>query len=55
MGLFFFLAIIVGLSLMYYAYVKKLENDLKKKELEVEEKKLELEIKKLENDGERHE
>ncbi|MCA0970839.1 hypothetical protein LCM20_09575 [Halobacillus litoralis] len=50
MGLFFYMTIVVGLSLMYYAYVKKLDNDVKKQELQLEEKKIELEMKKLDKD-----
>ncbi|MGP4069988.1 hypothetical protein [Halobacillus sp. B29] len=54
MNLFFYITIIVGFSLIYYGYVKKIDNDLKKKELEIEEKKIELEIKKLDHkDGEK--
>ncbi|SFF56913.1 hypothetical protein SAMN05216353_10213 [Halobacillus alkaliphilus] len=49
MNLFFYITIIVGFSLIYYGYVKKIDNDLKEKELEFEEKKIELEIKKLDH------
>lgn len=45
---FFYITIIVGLSLIYYGYVNKSDNEVKKKKLEVEEKKIELEMKKLE-------
>ncbi|MFZ0370478.1 MAG: hypothetical protein WAM07_12865 [Halobacillus sp.] len=51
MGLFFYITIIVGFSLIYYGYVKKIDNDLKKKELEIEEKKIELEIKKVDHNN----
>ncbi|WLR59056.1 hypothetical protein [Guptibacillus hwajinpoensis] len=47
MGIFFYLTIVVGFSLIYYGYVKKTEKDIKMKELELEAKKIELEIKKL--------
>ncbi|MGP4074685.1 hypothetical protein [Halobacillus sp. K22] len=50
MDLFFYITIIVGFSLIYYGYVKKIDNDLKKKELEIEEKKLELEMKKIDHE-----
>jgi len=54
MDLFFYITVIVGFSLIYYGYVKKIDHDLKKKELEIEEKKIELEIKKLDyNHGEK--
>lgn len=48
MDLYFYITIIVGFSLIYYGYVKKIDNDLKKKKLELEEKKVELEMKKIE-------
>ncbi|PFG12250.1 hypothetical protein [Bacillus sp. es.036] len=48
MGLFFYLTIVIGISLIYYGYVKKTEKDIKMKELELEAKKIELEMKKLE-------
>lgn len=47
LDLFFYITIIVGLSLIYYGYVKKQDNDVKKKQIELEEKKIELEMKKL--------
>ncbi|MCA1010547.1 hypothetical protein [Halobacillus halophilus] len=54
MDFFFYITIIVGFSLIYYGYGKKIDNDLKKKELEIEEKKIELEIKRLDHkDGEK--
>ena len=55
MDLFFYITIIVGLSLIYYGYVKKQDNDLKKKQLELEEKKIELEIRKLDHSKEWYE
>ncbi|WP_273851869.1 hypothetical protein [Guptibacillus spartinae] len=48
MGLFFYLTIVVGFSLIYYGYVKKTERDIKMKELDLEAKKVELEMKRLE-------
>ncbi|MBN8208136.1 hypothetical protein JI666_05200 [Bacillus sp. NTK071] len=48
MGLFFYLTIVIGFSLIYYGYVKKTERDIKMKELDLEAKKVELEMKKLE-------
>ncbi len=48
LNLYFYITIIIGFSLIYYGYVRKIDNDLKKKKLEIEEKKIELEIKKLE-------
>jgi hypothetical protein len=47
LGFYFYLTIIIGCSLLYYGYVKKIDNELKMKEIELEEKKLELEMKKL--------
>jgi len=44
----FYITLIVGFSLIYYGYVRKLDNDLKKKQIELEEKKLELEMKMFE-------
>ncbi|WP_377890503.1 hypothetical protein [Alkalihalobacillus sp. R86527] len=49
MGLFFYLTIVIGCSLIYFGFVKKTERDIKMKELELEAKKVELEMKKLEN------
>jgi hypothetical protein len=46
---YFYITIIVALSLIYYGYDKKKSYELKGKELELENKKLELEMKKLEN------
>lgn len=48
LGLFFYLTIVIGFSLIYYGYVKKTERDIKMKELDLEAKKVELEMKKLE-------
>lgn len=48
MDLFFYITIIVGLSLLYYAYEKKMKYQLKEKEIDLEQKRLDLEIKKLE-------
>jgi len=44
----FYITLIIGFSLIYYGYVRKLDNDLKKKQIELEEKKLELEMRMLE-------
>jgi uncharacterized membrane protein len=51
LGFIFYLTIIIGCSLLYYGYVKKIDNELKMKEIELEEKKLELEMKKLDQDN----
>ncbi|MEH7011994.1 hypothetical protein V7087_14490 [Neobacillus niacini] len=50
MGFYFYLTIVIAISLIYYGYVKKKDNELKMKEIELEEKKLELEMKKLDQD-----
>lgn len=49
----FFVILITALSLIYYGYIHKIENDVKKKELELEERKIELEILQLEVQKER--
>ena len=49
MDLFFYIMLIVAISLIYYGYVKKKDSYLKMKELKLEEKKVELEMKKLED------
>ena len=49
MDLFFYIMLIVAISLIYYGYVKKKDSDLKMKKLKLEEKKVELEMKKLED------
>lgn len=41
MDLFFYILLIVAVSLVYYGYVKKKDTDLKIKEIELEEKKIE--------------
>ncbi|MGM0845604.1 MAG: hypothetical protein ACQEUT_11550 [Bacillota bacterium] len=53
MDFMFFVILITALSLIYYGYVHKLENDVKKKELDLEERKLELEILQLQAEKER--
>lgn len=55
MSLYFYITIIVGFSLLYYGYVKKIDTNLKIKKLELEEKKIDLEVKKLELNNENHE
>ena len=45
-----FITIIVGMSLLYYAYDKKKSYDIKEKQIELEQKRVELEMKKLEID-----
>ncbi|SDN68126.1 hypothetical protein [Bacillus sp. OK048] len=50
MGFYFYATIVIGISLIYYGYIKKKDNELKIKELELEEKKVELEMKKLDQD-----
>ncbi len=60
MDWWFYITIVIGLSLLYYGYENKqkyelkrktieLEHDLKIKEMELEQKKLDLEIIKIEN------
>ncbi|MGF2616145.1 hypothetical protein ACQUWN_11140 [Rossellomorea aquimaris] len=53
MDFMFFVILITALSLIYYGYIHKIENDVKKKELELEERKIELEIMQLEIQKER--
>jgi len=48
MSFSFYITVIIGFSLIYYGYVKKLETNLKMKSIELEEKKIELEMKQLE-------
>ncbi|MFD2760171.1 hypothetical protein [Lentibacillus juripiscarius] len=52
MDLFFYITVIISLSLLYYGYVKKKDNELKEKEIALEEKKVELEMKKLDHNKE---
>ncbi|UCZ52615.1 hypothetical protein LGQ02_17665 [Bacillus shivajii] len=47
MDLFFYITVIVALSLIYYGYKHKAELSLKEKEIELEAKKVDLESKKL--------
>ncbi|WP_226037541.1 hypothetical protein [Aquibacillus saliphilus] len=49
MDLFFYITIIVALSLIYYGYDKKKSYELKMKKIELEGKRLDLELKKAEN------
>lgn len=60
MDWWFYITIIIGLSLLYYGHENKkkyelqrkameLEHELKIKEIELEQKKVDLEIKKIEN------
>ncbi len=44
----FYITIIIGLSLLYYGYENKNKYLLKIKEIELEQKKLDLEMKKIE-------
>ncbi|WP_175384321.1 hypothetical protein [Bacillus sp. FJAT-27225] len=48
MDLWFYITIIVGLSLLYYGYENKKKYDIKLKQIELEEKKLDLEMIKIE-------
>ncbi|MDV2686064.1 hypothetical protein RYX56_16980 [Alkalihalophilus lindianensis] len=50
MDLFFYITIIVALSLMYYAYDKKKSYEIRRLEVELEHKKVELEMKKIDQD-----
>ncbi|MBO8178481.1 MAG: hypothetical protein H0Z31_13645 [Bacillus sp. (in: Bacteria)] len=49
MDFFFYMTVIIGLSLIYYGYECKKKYELKMKEVELEEKKIELEMKKLDH------
>lgn len=48
MDLWFYITVIVALSLIYYGYDKKKSYELKEKQVELEYIRLELEMKKLE-------
>lgn len=50
LDLWFYITVIVGMSLLYYGYENKKKYNLKEKELELEHKKIDLEIKKLEKE-----
>lgn len=52
MDFYFYVTVIIGFSLIYYGYIKKIEIDLKMKELEIKEKQIELETKILEKESE---
>jgi hypothetical protein len=48
MDYWFYITIIVGLSLLYYGYENKKKYELKMKQIELEERKLDLEMVKIE-------
>lgn len=50
LDLWFYVTVIVGMSLLYYGYENKKKYNLKEKELELEHKKIDLEIKKVEKE-----
>lgn len=47
---FFYVTIIVAMSLLYHGYLKKKEFDLKMKEVDLEQSKVELELERVKRD-----